>query len=76
MDRKKFILIFTRTLILAAITAMTGLFIFKNNKGEGKLACNISPACKSCKQLSSCTKPEAIEYAQNSNNQNSGQNGK
>ena len=76
MDRKKFILVFTRTMILVVITAMTGLFIFRNNKGAGNSSCEISSTCKNCKKLSSCNKQEAIEYTKNNNNQNSAQDGK
>ncbi len=60
-DRREFIKTFSRGLILSGLAVISGVLIFRDNKG-GNDQCNFDFVCKKCKNLNSCSLPEATDY--------------
>lgn len=61
MDRKEFIRISGRWMILGLMTAFSaGLILKRRVSAAGE--CSISDPCSQCASLSSCNLPEAVKY--------------
>jgi len=61
MERKEFIRISGRWLILGLIAVFTGGLVVKKQISTEKAACSKSTRCMDCTVLSSCTLPEAVK---------------
>jgi hypothetical protein len=56
MERREFIKTITQKLILSGILLLTGYLLLKKKSGS---PCEFDFVCKKCKNLNSCTLPEA-----------------
>ena len=59
MDRKGFIINIARGSILIGLAVLTKITLFKDS---GIDKCNYQFICNSCKKLSDCKLPEAVDY--------------
>ena len=64
MNRKKFIQIFIRSSILAAMTGLVAVFVKRDSIGLDN-TCGIDFQCKKCNKTNSCSLPEAENYRKN-----------
>jgi hypothetical protein len=60
MDRKEFIRISGRWIILSLLTVFTAGVILKRRVSPGN-SCDLTGQCRGCSSLSSCNLPEAIK---------------
>jgi hypothetical protein len=60
MERRDFLRNGLRGLIIAALAAISGVFIYRNYTTEEN--CEFTHPCKDCKSLKSCKKPEGLKY--------------
>jgi len=74
MDRRKFIIVFTRRLLFAGIAFMSGYMILKNRTAD-KSTCDLNLGCNSCKRLKNCKLPEAENFKHQQKNIKVQQNG-
>jgi hypothetical protein len=64
MDRKEFIRISGRWMILSLVVVFGAGLIIKRRVSTGS-TCNISDPCSKCGSLSSCNLPKAVKYKKN-----------
>ena len=60
MNRRQFLSSIGRGTILAGLTAISGILIFRNSKKTDQ--CTFDFVCQNCRKLKSCTQPEAIIF--------------
>lgn len=63
MDRRDFIKKMSRNVIVGGVLAGSAYLLLKPDTGE---ACNFDFICRDCRQLKSCTIPEAETYKKES----------
>jgi hypothetical protein len=61
MDRRKFIVNSGRYLLLTSLAAVGGISIFKRKDANAE-ECRFDNFCKTCKEVKSCSLPQALEY--------------
>jgi hypothetical protein len=64
MDRKEFIRITGRWMILSLVALFSAGLIIKQHVSTGNV-CSVSTPCSQCGSLSSCNLPEAIKFRKN-----------
>lgn len=65
MDRREFLRNGARTLIVAGLGIMSGVFVYRNYTTEE--TCTFDNMCKDCKSVDSCNKPEGLKYKKEMN---------
>jgi hypothetical protein len=60
MERRDFLRSGLRGLIIAALAAISGVFIYRNY--TTKETCEFTHPCQDCKSLNKCQKPEGLKY--------------
>ncbi len=60
MDRRDFLRNGARTLIVAGLGIMSGVFVYRNYTTEE--TCIFKNMCKDCNSLEKCTLPEGVKY--------------
>mgnify|MGYP006283912681 CR=1 FL=1 len=63
MNRKEFIHALARISVLSAMTAMVGIFVFRD-KISVRSECTINRFCKGCGELNTCSLPRALKIKQ------------
>lgn len=63
-NRREFIKVLTRRIFLGGLLLGSGYLILRNNSDESE-SCKYDFLCRNCKDLKSCSLPEAKEYKKN-----------
>ncbi len=64
IDRRAFIKQMGRSIFVGGLIAGSGYLLLKPDTGRN---CNFNFICRDCKQIKSCTLPEAEDYKKNKN---------
>jgi hypothetical protein len=64
MNRKEFIRISGRLLMLGLLGITSGTIFYRHQVRSGN-GCNIADHCRHCRSLAICTLPEALKYKKN-----------
>ena len=63
IDRREFIRNGMRSLIIAGLGVMSGVFVYRNYNSENE-TCNFDFLCRDCSKLSECRLPEGVKFKQ------------
>jgi hypothetical protein len=64
MDRKEFIRISGRWLMLGLLGIFSGALFYRHQVRSAS-GCHIADHCRHCRSLATCTLPEALKYKKN-----------
>ena len=69
MDRRQFLSSIGRGTILAGLTTISGVLIYRNSKKSDQ--CTFDFICQDCRKIKSCKQPEAIIFKRGKEKRNS-----